>query len=202
MGFFDRLRQVLEDYDKSSKPIQDSVPVEENPQSSLPPRSDTDIFNKSLEFVLAMEGGYVNDPHDPGGATKYGISHRAYPHLNIEALTLDDARTIYLRDYWLGSGAKVAAISPELAMIMFDTAVNMGVSTSIRLLQRVLHIKEDGVFGPITKNTLETADIPSTIDWYMTNRILRYADLEGWSRYRRGWIKRATSLLRQAFGGK
>ena len=153
-----------------------------------------DLFGSYVATVLAsmVLGNYViRDVLESTGG--FG---------NIEKLTLDDARVIYYRDYWLGSGAKVADISPELAMIMFDTAVNMGVGTSIRFPQRVLHIKEDGIFGPVTKNTLETADIPATIDWYMTNRILRYADLEVWSRYRRGWVKRATSLLRQAFGGK
>lgn len=200
MGFFDRLREVLQDYDKAKEPPK----VESEEPKDIPPytpkRADGDIFNKSLDFVLAMEGGYSNDPYDPGGRTKYGISHRAYPNLDIEKLTLDDARAIYLRDYWNGSGAKVADISPELAMIMFDTAVNMGVPTAIRFLQRVLHVKEDGIFGPVTKNTLETTDINSLIDWYMTNRMLRYTELEGWSRYRRGWTKRLMSLLRASYG--
>lgn len=198
MGFFDKLRQVLNDYDASKKPVSNEEVREATPY--VPKRVDGELFNKALDFVLAMEGGYVDDPHDSGGKTKYGISHKAYPNLDIEKLTLDDARAIYLRDYWLGSGAKVADISPELAMIMFDTAVNMGVGTSIRFLQRVLHVKEDGVFGPITRNTLETADINALIDWYMTNRVLRYSDLEGWSRYRRGWIKRVMSLMRHAYG--
>lgn len=197
MNFIEKLRAVLEEYD-ASKGKQD-IPVEDEPITTIKQRNDRH-FDKAVEFILAMEGGYANDPHDPGGRTKYGISQRSYPNLDIEGLTVDDAKAIYYRDYWLGSGAKLADISPELAMIMFDTAVNMGTSTAIRFLQRVLHVKEDGIFGPVTKNALETADINSTIDWYMTNRMLRYTELEGWPRYRRGWTKRLMSLVRASYG--
>lgn len=195
---FNKLRRVLQDYDesKNNSNIPDEIPSYAQRQLHM------DIFDKALDFVLEMEGVYTNDRQDPGGTTKYGISSRAYPHLDIENITLDDARALYIRDYWKGSGAKVADISPELAMIMFDTAVNMGTEYSIRLLQRILHIKEDGIFGPITKSTLEVADIDQLIDWYMTNRMLRYTELEAWSRYRRGWTRRLMSLLRRVYTDK
>ena len=57
-------------------------------------------FHDCIAHVLAAEGGLVNDPKDPGGVTKFGISQRSYPALDIRALTLDDAKTIYQRDYW------------------------------------------------------------------------------------------------------
>ena len=57
-------------------------------------------FAKSLNFVLKWEGEYSNDPSDPGGETKYGISKRAYPELDIKSLTKEDAARIYYRDYW------------------------------------------------------------------------------------------------------
>ena len=82
-----------------------------------------------LSFVLKWEGGYVNDPQDPGGETKYGISRRAYPRVNIKALTLDGAKRIYERDYW----APLAGISDDLCrMAAFDTAVNVGVSRALK----------------------------------------------------------------------
>lgn len=89
-------------------------------------------FAAAVEFVLRHEGGYVNDPSDPGGETKYGISKRAYPSLNIAALTREQAVAIYERDYWRASGAP--SLPMPLALVVFDTAVNMGVTRARQLL--------------------------------------------------------------------
>jgi len=198
MGFLDRLAKVLADYDASRGRQPESVPTVTVPQEEKEEPhfvGGKQIFQKGLDFVLASEGGYVNDHYDPGGETKYGISKKAYPHLDIANLTLEDAKTIYYRDYWLGSGAKVVDYSPELAMILFDTAVNMGTGTAIKFLQRTLRVKEDGIFGEETQAALERSSVNEVIEWYMTNRILRYSDLDTWTRYRRGWIKRVVGLL-------
>lgn len=191
MGFLDKLAKYL---GQVEKPVEISVPPKEAPKSEYKPRGD--VFDKGLDFILAAEGGYVNDQYDPGGETKFGISKKAYPHLDIANITLEDARTIYYRDYWLQSGAKVSDISPELAMILFDTAVNMGTGTAVKFLQRTLRIKEDGIIGEETRAALERGNLEDIIQWYMVNRILRYSELTTWSRYRRGWLKRAMGLLR------
>jgi len=119
-------------------------------------------------------------------------------NLDIKNITLEDAKAIYYRDYWLNSGAQVADISPELAFILFDAAVNMGTGTSVRLLQRALRVREDGIIGPNTRKALETANLDDTLEWTVVNRLLRYSELETWPRYRRGWLKRTVSLLRRA----
>lgn len=72
---------------------------------------------------MEHEGGYVNHPNDPGGETKYGISKRAYPHLNIRDITIQDAVRIYYEDYWEDAWNKLGL---PLAACMLDTAVNMG----------------------------------------------------------------------------
>lgn len=82
-------------------------------------------FGSAVSFVLAQEGGYVNDPADPGGETKYGISKRSYPYLDIASLTVDQAKAIYYTDYWEASGAD--RLPMPLALVVFDTAVNTGV---------------------------------------------------------------------------
>ena len=187
MGFLDKLAKYL----NKDKEVPVSVEKERKIETSA-------IFDKSLDFVLEVEGGYVNDQYDPGGETKFGISQKAYPHLDIKNITLEDAKAIYYRDYWLNSGAQVADISPELAFILFDAAVNMGTGTSVRLLQRALRVREDGVIGPNTRKALETANLDDTLEWTVVNRLLRYSELETWPRYRRGWLKRTVSLLRRA----
>lgn len=112
-------------------------------------------FDAAIVGVIANEGGYVNNPADPGGETKYGISKRAYPALDIASLTLDDAKAIYHRDYWMFDGVSNQRIANKL----LDMAVNMGKPEAIKLLQRALGFTEqDGVFGPHTLAALNATD--------------------------------------------
>lgn len=83
-------------------------------------------FTRALNFTLQWEGGYVNDPADPGGETKYGISKRSYPWLDIAGLTREQAAGIYYHDYWVPSGA--ARLAMPLAQVVFDAAVQHGVA--------------------------------------------------------------------------
>ena len=105
-------------------------------------------WEKSVEFVIEQEGEYTNDSNDPGGETKWGISKKSYPTLDIKNLTQDQAKAIYESDYWnLVNGDE---LPNGLDLAVFDMAVNQGVGTAIKLLQKHLGTKEDGVFGPIT----------------------------------------------------
>lgn len=90
-------------------------------------------FSKAFEFVMKWEGGSLitKDPDDPGGTTKYGITKRSYPSLNIEKLTEEDAKSIYFQDYWRKSGADIQ--KAPIGIVIFDTAVNLGVSRARRL---------------------------------------------------------------------
>jgi len=82
-------------------------------------------FDQAVEFTLRWEGGYENDPDDPGGETNWGISKRAYPNLDIKNLTKEQAIVIYESDYWIPSGCSLWEW--PLNLIVFDTAVNCGV---------------------------------------------------------------------------
>lgn len=82
-------------------------------------------FKAALKFTLKWEGGYVNDPKDPGGETKWGISKRAYPNLDIANLTPQQAADIYARDYWDASGCDLFTYPTNV--VVFDSAVNCGV---------------------------------------------------------------------------
>ncbi len=81
-------------------------------------------FDKALDFTLSWEGGYSNDPVDPGGETNFGISKRAYPNVDIKALTRESASAIYERDYWKGGGCHLLPWS--LNACHFDACVNHG----------------------------------------------------------------------------
>lgn len=91
-------------------------------------------FSVSLKFVLDHEGGYVNDPKDPGGETKWGISKRYHPGLDIKNLTPQQATEIYYNEYW--APARCSALLYPLCLVVFDTAVNMGVSQALKYLEK------------------------------------------------------------------
>jgi lysozyme family protein len=97
-------------------------------------------FQKSLDFVLRWEGEYSFDPADPGGETHWGISKRAYPAMDIKNLTRTQAQEIYFHDYWLRAGCD--DLPWPMDIIVFDTAVNMGIPRAKTLFQDSIDWKE------------------------------------------------------------
>jgi len=85
----------------------------------------TDNFDRCIKFVSRWEGGYVKHPDDPGGETKFGISKRAFPMIDIKSLTEEEAQDIYRTHYWLKAGCD--KLEWPMCLVVFDTAVNMGV---------------------------------------------------------------------------
>lgn len=81
-------------------------------------------FEMAMAFVRKWEGTYVNDPDDPGGETKYGISKRAYPNEDIKNLTRERAEYLYKRDYW--DKLSLDNYPQDKAIVLFNVAVNMG----------------------------------------------------------------------------
>ena len=159
-------------------------------------------FRQALEVVLAHEGGYVNDPADPGGETKYGISKRSYPHLDIKSLTKKQAAEIYYRDWWLkytyGDIADLA-----VATKAFDLSVNMGSANAHRILQRAVNwtekkqLKVDGILGSKTLTAVNQAD-PVRVVQAMRFAAAEYYYLLAKNRsasrkYLFGWLNRAYS---------
>ena len=153
-------------------------------------------FDKAFQITVGVEGGYVNDPADPGGETRYGISKRAHPDVDIKSLTLDQARDIYRRDYW--QAASCDSMPERIGHLVFDCAVHHGVKTAIKLLQRALKVADDGEFGPITLGTLTARDTNETADLLMAQRMLYLMTCSAWPTYKLGWAKRCFSVARAA----
>ena len=151
----------------------------------------------ALDWIIRMEGGYVNDPADPGGETKYGISKAAFPNVDIENLTEEDARKIYAKNYWPSDIDGVAGF------LVFDTAVNSGHAAAIKLLQRSIGAKDDGIFGPQTKAKLNEISDKSLVKNYLMYRARYYRDLV-WQKpelekFLNGWFRRLFMLQQFLF---
>jgi lysozyme family protein len=156
-----------------------------------------DVFEKALKIILLHEGGYVNDPDDPGGETNFGISKRAYPNVDIKNLTEQEAGRIYKKDYW--EVAKCDQIeNAQIAVHVFDMAVNAGVKRSVELLQRAVGTIVDGRIGPMTLKAVNGHPRQSELVWrYKYERVCHYARIAGkntkLAKFLNGWISRVES---------
>lgn len=156
-------------------------------------------FQQAFEWIVEAEGGYTNDPNDSGGETNFGISKRAYPQLDIKSLTLAQAEKIYREDYWNRVNADL--IPSPLNIMLFDGAVNHGVKASVRLLQRVLLMTEDGVLGEKTLAALKQRSITEVCANYMTQRAILYTKQENQAFYLKGWLNRLFKLSLRSNNG-
>ncbi len=153
-------------------------------------------FDRALAFVLQWEGGLADDPRDPGGLTNHGISQRAYPDLDIRALTKEQVVEIYRRDYWTASRCEEMAI--PVALVVFDGAVNHGVKQMTRCLQRAVGVDADGVLGAVTMAAAIQAwsNSPELVLRDVCHqRLMHYTSLRTWEIFGGGWSKRLLDCL-------
>ena len=153
-------------------------------------------FHRCISLILGEEGGIENHRKDPGGLTNYGISQRSDPTLNIAALTLDDAKAIYRRDYWQPIHGD--ELPSGLDLLMLDCAINQGVTTALQLLQQALRIQDDGLIGPQTLSAAEAA-MPGLLDAFDAERALRYEFNRNEETFGRGWYRRLLRINRRAW---
>jgi lysozyme family protein len=130
------------------------------------------------DWILEVEGGYVNDPHDPGGETKFGICKRSYPELDIKNLSIEKAMDIYKRNYW--DPLQLEDLPFSVAFVIFDTAINTGKETAIVLMKNV---KYDPIKDPL-RFTMK----------YLGLREKYYTKLANFNYFGRGWINRIAKL--------
>ena len=152
-------------------------------------------FDEAFAILIGHEGGYVNNPADPGGETKYGVSKRSYPGEDIKNLTLDRAKTIYMRDYWGPAGCP--SVPDAIRFDLFDMAVNSGVKAAVKCLQTAAGSPADGIIGPNTLRAVAAIDGGRLAARFNGARLQFMASLGTWPAFSRGWANRiAANLLR------
>jgi lysozyme family protein len=153
-------------------------------------------FERAFERLIGHEGGYANDPNDPGGETKFGISRRSHPGEDIAGMTLERARSIYLRDYWGPAGCDT--VPDGVRFDLFDMAVNSGVKAAIKTLQRAVGETADGILGPLTLQAVQSMAPSRVVARFCGSRLLFMTDLKNWPHHGRGWARRIALNLMEA----
>ena len=161
-------------------------------------------FGRSLAEVLLHEGGFVEHPADPGGATKYGITRptlarfrgRPVSVVDVRNLTREEAATIYRRLYWEPIHADELPAGLDLAL--FDFAVNSGPERTVRTLQGILAVHDDGIVGPATLAAARKADAAVVVRRLTRSRLAFLSRLASWPIFGRGWRRRALAVEREA----
>ena len=145
-------------------------------------------FDRAVQLILDLEAGYSNDPNDPGGETNFGISKRAFPHVDIKNLTREKAIDLYRRYYW--DYVRGDELPWPLALHVFDMAVNQGVQPAITTLQRAAGVQPDGQLGPVSMARVRAIPTLELAPMFSAFRALRYMTTKNFDRYGAGWLKR------------
>ena len=140
--------------------------------------------------------GYTNDPTDAGGETKFGISKRANPTVDILNLTWDDAKDIYYQKYWLAGSCD--DLSGRVAVLHFDGCINHGISAASKFLQRALNVSDDGHIGPKTILAANNGNSISICQQICDERLQYYKNIvannPSQSKYIKGWTRRIEEM--------
>lgn len=161
-------------------------------------------YNSCLSCVLGLEGGYTDDPNDPGGATNLGITQNEYdawrtaqglPTQSVELITDDEANTIYYNNYWVPMNC--AALPAGLDCAVFQAGVNIGPATAVEMLQGILNVTADGVVGPATLAAITPANTSSVIAAFLAAQQNYYQSLaqtnSSEASFLDGWMNRVAS---------
>jgi lysozyme family protein len=152
-------------------------------------------FKIAVAKTLVNEGGYVNDPADPGGATNMGIEQREWPDGDIKDITQEQAMALYAERYWKDLYSQIE--SQDVADKLFDMGVLFGVGTAVRILQLSVEITVDGAFGPNTLAAVNQADAVSLLQTYKANLVTHAFNLATTNpalrKFVAGWGRRVNS---------
>lgn len=190
----------------SKKPNPTQTPIITNP----PKVGSKPDFDLAFERLIGHEGKFQNMRSDRGNwthgkvgigelkGTKYGISAMTYPHLDIENLTLEEAKKIYYSDFWIRAGAD--QYDGAIGYQVFDAAVNHGIGNAIRFLQQAVNVVDDGDIGPITLEAIKNSSLTDILMRFNAARLRFYTKLSTWNDYGKGWVNRIAGNL--DFGAK
>ncbi len=157
-------------------------------------------YDEALRRLLVHEGGYGNDPADPGGPTNFGITladYRKYINAdgvaaNVQAMTVEQAKAIYRARYW--NAVHGDELPPGVDYAIFDYGVNSGVSRAIKVLQRLVGVAVDGEIGPDTLAAARARDPKVLVGAIQDERLAFLKGLSTWPTFGKGWSRRVAEV--------
>lgn len=167
-------------------------------------------FERALPVILRHEGGYVNNPRDPGGMTNLGVTKATWEgwtgkpasEADMRALTRDQVAPLYRKNYW--DKLRCDELPPALALCVFDFGVNAGPARAARYLQRLVGTPEDGVIGPATIAAVQAfvgrVGTAEAVRQYSIARRGYYRQLSTFGTFGRGWLRRVDETEAEARG--
>lgn len=162
-------------------------------------------FDAALAAVLAHEGGYVNHPADPGGATNRGVTQATYdvwrvdhqlPKRSVKHITPAEVMALYKRRYW--DAVSGDQLPSGLDYCLFDFAVNSGPKRAATYLQRVLGVMDDGKIGPQTLDAAEVVPAKDLIEGVCNLRLAFMKKQPTWPHFGKGWSRRVAEVRDRA----
>lgn len=156
-------------------------------------------FDEAFDRLIGFEGGYADDPRDPGGETMWGVTRRValqegYTGI-MRVLPRDTAKAIYAKRYW--APVQADTLPDAIRYPVFDAAVNSGVAQSVKWLQRALDIVDDGDLGAVTLAALGACDPERIVARFCGFHLDFLTSLPTWGAYGRGWVRRVASILQE-----
>ena len=166
------------------------------------------MFDKVFSRVIGHEGGFQKMHHDRGNwtsgkvgegelkGTKFGLAAMTYPDLDIENLTVEQAKAIYFEDWWVP--LKMDRFRPAMQYQFFDAAINHGASNATKMLQRAAGTKDDGIIGGQTIAAKDAKDINDLLMLFIAERISFFTKVPTFDEYGKGWMNRMAANLKLA----
>ncbi len=151
-------------------------------------------FKECLDLVLKSEGGWVNNPNDPGGETNLGVTKRVWeeyvghPVTTMKSLTPADVTPLYEQKYWRPCYGEV--LPRGLDFVVFSMGVNAGPGRSVKLLQQSIGCVPDGVIGPTTRGLISDSNSATLIAKFSESRREYYKSLKTFPIFGKGWLNR------------
>lgn len=155
-------------------------------------------FDEVFERVIGHEGGYVNNPKDPGGETNWGVTKRTAQangyHGAMKSMTKNQAKEIYRKAFW--ERAKCTQYNSAIGFQLFDAAVNHGIGNAIRMLQRAVGVADDGIVGQMTLGAINQKTLDDVLVLFNAQRLEFYTKLSKFPTFGRGWVRRVAGNLK------
>lgn len=157
-------------------------------------------FERALPLVLKHEGGFVNHPKDPGGATNKGVTIATFRRYvkadgtvaDLKAISDEQVATVYYRHYW--SAVNAQALPSGVDYAVFDFAVNSGPSRAVKFLQKVLGVTQDGRVGPKTIEAAKGLSANWIVEQLCDARLAWLKTLKTWPAFGKGWTNRVRDV--------